>query len=438
MRSLVSINVLNFVAWILLISVSSSVNANEKNTTLSIKSGEVRILDIEGVATVAIGNPKVVSYKTLDNGQVMLVGLKAGESSLHIWRNGGREKKHWINVEPRFINEDVELARILTEKIKGVKTYSMDNRLVVEGKVDDEHAVVIETIRKLVPDALFLVNKRAFAERPLVRVDAVLVEIGSNDVTKLGIDWSDSISGPTWGFHKTITPANFILYDDDENGINGQIVDTLPIGDTSFFQYFGITSHITSSIELLENAGKARILSSPKLTAASGESATFHVGGSFPIPVINAVGAASVEREDYGIILEILPLVEGDDISLEVKVELSDIDPSVVVNGVPGTRSRSTETVVQLQHNQTVAISGLFSMADSHGSSGIPGLSKLPILEYIFGVKESDIEDRQVVVLLTPKLINPGDENDKSMSEFSRSLLSEYKSKLTIDAALME
>ncbi len=438
MRSRVSINILNVVVLALFFCGSGAVNAKTQSAKLSIKSGEVRILDVEGVATVAIGNPKIVSYKTLDNGQIMLVGLKAGESSLHVWRNGGREKKYWISVEPRFVNEDVELARILTEKIEGIKTYSMDGRLVVEGRVDDEHAVVIETIRKLVPDALFIINKRAFAEKPLVRVDAVLVEIGTNDITKLGIDWSDSISGPTWGFHKTITPANFVLYDDDSNGVNGQIVDTLPIGDTSFFQYFGITSHITSSIELLENTGKARILSSPKLTAASGESATFHVGGSFPIPVINAVGAASVEREDYGIILEVLPLVEGDDINLEVKVELSDIDPSVVVNGVPGTRNRSTETVVQLQHNQTVAISGLFSMADSHGTSGIPGLSKLPILEYIFGVKESDIEDRQVVVLLTPKIINPGDDNDRSMSDFSRSLLSEYKSKMTIDAALME
>lgn len=422
----------------LLVLVMNTAKAQSQPIQVSLKSGEVRVLHLKGVSQVAIGNPEVVSYKTLENGQVMLIGLESGGSSLHVWKNGGREEKFWINVEQRYVSEDVRLARLLTKNINALKIYSMDSRLVVEGRIDEEQAVVVEAIRNVVPDALFILTKRSFAVKPLVRVDAVLVEIGSNDMKKLGIDWSDSISGPSFGFHKTSTAETFRLYQEDASDTNAGIISNVPLNDNSFYQYFGITSHIMSTIELLENSGKARVLSSPKLTSVSGKPATFHVGGSFPIPVINAVGAATIEREDYGVILEVLPTVEQDDINLEVLVELSDIDNSVVVNGVPGTKTRSTETVVQLQHNQTVAIAGLFSTGDSNSSSGVPYLSKLPVLEYLFGVKESDIEDRQVVVLLTPKIITPGDEADRAMSDFSRDMLTEYKSKLTIDAALME
>ncbi|WP_299598354.1 pilus assembly protein N-terminal domain-containing protein [uncultured Microbulbifer sp.] len=428
-----------YLVGVLVLSLLCSVTyAKNGANALSLHSGEVHVLNIEGITRVAIGKPDVISYKTLDNGQVMIIGGKAGSTSLHLWRNGGREVRYWVDVEERYVSDDVRIAQMLSKNMPNLRAYSLDHRLVVEGEIDQGDVPVVDAIRTMVPNAVFLVRERPFAKKPLIRVDALLVEIGSNDVSKLGIDWNTSMSGPAWGFHKTITPGDFIIYESDPDDINRQIVETVPIGDTSFFQYFGITSHLLSTINFLESAGRARILTSPKLTSTSGEPAVFHVGGSFPIPVINAIGAASVQREDYGVILEVLPTIFGDDINLEVSVDLSDIDPSVSVNGVPGTKNRRTETVIQLKHNQTVAISGLFSTADSEANSGIAYLSQMPVLKYLFGVEDSDIEDRQVVVLLTPKIITPGDAEDVFLSDFAREMITEHQANLTIDAALKE
>ena len=421
--------------FLFLVSLEGTASSRQE---VSIRAGEVKILEIKGIEKVAIGDPSKISYKTLESGQVMVVGLEAGTSSLHVWRHGGRELQYWFHVESRYVTEDVKLAKLITQKIPDLNVYSLDGRLVLEGKVDDEQAVTIEAVRSLVPDALFILGRRQFSVQPLVRVDAVLIEIGANDMQRLGIDWRDSMTGPSWGFHKTITPSDFIVYENDSDRINEGIVSTVPVGDTSFFQYFGITSHLLSTINLLESSGKARVLSSPKLTSISGKPATFHVGGSFPIPIINSIGAASVQQQNYGVILEVLPTVEGSDINLEVKVELSDIDPSVVVNGVPGTRNRNTQTVVQLQHNQTVAISGLFGHTDSNGSSGIPYLNQIPYLNYLFGVQESDFEDKEVVVLLTPKIITPGDEEDRKMTDFAKEMMIQQRAKLTIDGSFLE
>lgn len=425
-------------ALLLLSLWSGNMLAESKVKRLNLQVGEVHILGMQGVKRVALGSPKNVSYKTLDDGQVMLVGLEPGESSLHVWRNGGREERFWVTVFSRYISESVRIAKTLTNKIEGIDVYSLDGRLVVEGKINKKEIPSIEAVRALVPDAVFIIENRPFQKSQTVRVDAVLVEIGNNDLKKIGIEWDTTASGPIYGFHKDITPANFRLYQDDPEGFNGDIIDAIPLGDTSFFQYFGITSHIASTLNFLESSGKARILSAPKLTTVSGQEASFHIGGQYPIPVINAVGALSVEKEDYGVILEVLPTVDDDIIDLKVSVDLSDIDPSVTVNGVPGTRNRRTETVVQLKNNQTIAISGLFSVADTDSNTGLPILSQIPILKYFFGVEDSDIENRQVVVLLTPKLVTPGDEDDRALSRFAKDMMSDNKSQITIDAALLE
>ncbi|MBQ0794642.1 pilus assembly protein N-terminal domain-containing protein [Zhongshania sp.] len=407
-------------------------------SNMPIEVGEVRTLQINGLTHVAIGDPSKVGYKTLENGELMIVGLEPGESSMQIWRNGGRKLLYKLKVQNRYVSESVRMARALTAKISGLKVYSMDSRLVVEGKINKNNMASIEAVRALTPDAIFILEERPFKRNPIIRVDAVLVEINDNDVQKLGIEWDTATSGPIYGFHKDITPGRFRIFQEDPDGTNEGIINAIPFGDSSFFQYFGITSHLASTLNFLQSSGQARILSAPKLTAVSGESASFHIGGQFPIPVINALGATTVERQDYGVILQVSPTIDDGIINMEVTVDLSDIDPSVTVNGVPGTRNRKTQTVVQLEANQTVAISGLFATADSEATSGIPGLSKIPILKYLFGVEDKDSDNKQVVVLLTPKLISPGDETDRALSSFATEMLRENQAHITVDAALME
>ena len=418
--------------WIFILIFSGQALAD--SGTISIRAGEVRVLNIEGITRVAIGDPGKISYKTLDSNQIMIIGKEKGGSSLHVWRNGGREIKYWVNIENRFYSDDIKIASMLTKDIPDINIYELDSKVIIEGAITDDDMTVMDAVRSMLPNAVFILTKKKISNRPLIRTDVVLLEIGTNDMRKLGLDWDDSISGPVYAFHKTFTEDRFRVANPKDQSILGAV----PVGDNSFFSYSGITSQIASTINILESDGLARVLSAPKLTALSGESAKFHVGGSFPIPVINAVGAASVDRQNYGVQLDVTPVADKDIINLKVRVDLSDIDPSVTVNGVPGTSNRTTETQVQLKHNQTVAIAGLFSTADSNGNSGVPGLKNIPVLKYFFGVDESNIEDRQVVVLLTPKVITPGNADDRALSDFGRGMIKEYRSKLTIDSALME
>ncbi|MBU1833456.1 MAG: pilus assembly protein N-terminal domain-containing protein, partial [Gammaproteobacteria bacterium] len=296
-------NIQFFAVFVLCILLIPHQSGADYASDMPIEVGEVRTLQFRGLTHVAIGDPSKVAYKTLENDEVMIVGLAPGESSMQIWQNGGRKLLYKVIVQNRYVSESVRLAKRLTDKVVGMNVYSMDGRLIVEGKVNKNDMANIEAVRALTPDAIFILEERPFKRNPIIRVDAVLVEINDNDVQQLGIEWDTTASGPIYGFHKDITPGRFRIYQEDQRGTNEDIINAVPFGDTSFFQYFGITSHLASTLNFLQSAGKARILSAPKLTAVSGASASFHIGGQFPIPVTNALGATSVERQDYGVIL---------------------------------------------------------------------------------------------------------------------------------------
>jgi pilus assembly protein CpaC len=410
-----------------------------QNRYIFLERGQVTLVEMPGVHRVAIGDSQVVSYKTIDDHSILLIGSGKGKTHVHIWGEGNRQLRYWVTVDQRNASQEVQIAKTLLKDVERVRVSRIDDRLVIEGEVSEEEMVKVNAVKELVPNAVLSVTQRRLVPARTVRIDALLVEISRGDLTSIGVDWQDSMSGPAFGFHKTFQSDNrFLIFEEDDDDINEGIATSIPPGDRSFFSYFGITSHILSRINLLEEDGRATILSSPKLTTIDGREARFQVGGQFPIPFIDSNGALTVERQDYGVILDILPVIDGQLVNMEIKVELSDIDRSVQVNGIPGLKRRNTETMVQLRNNETIAISGLFQIDESIADSKVPFLGDVPFVRKLFSSEHRDYRDREVVVLITPRLIGPGDADDRAMSDFARDSLKTHRTKLTIDKSLME
>lgn len=431
-----------FAALVMLVAIAPLATAQSSahaTRYLSLEPGQVSLIHFPGIHRVAIGDPKVVSYKTIDEDSVLLVASGNGKSNVHVWGDGDRQVRYWVSVGQRSVDKDLEIVRSLLKGIERVSIYPLDDKVVVAGEVLESEMVRIKSVQKMVPSAIVAVTPRRLTPARTVRIDALLVEISTGDLHSIGIDWADSMSGPVVGFHKTFQSDNrFLIYEKDDDDVNEGIVSTFDVGDRSFFSYFGITSHLLSRINLLSEAGRATILTSPKLTTLDGQEARFQVGGQFPIPFIDSNGALTVERQDYGVLLNVMPVVDGDLINMSVKVELSDIDRSVQVNGVPGLKRRNTETSVQLRDNETVAISGLFQVDESQSDSKVPFLGDVPGIRRFFSSENRDYKDRQVVVLITPRLISAGDGDDRAMSGFAREYLKKNRERLTVDQSLME
>jgi pilus assembly protein CpaC len=184
---------------------------------------------------------------------------------------------------------------------------------------------------------------------------------------------------------------------------------------------FGIFQ--SANFEFMMNAlrrnGVLKILAEPNLVALNGQLASFLAGGEFPVPVpqVSAAGVAptiTVRFREFGVRLGFVPYVlDGEIIRLTVAPEVSNIDFTIAVtlvaggSPVPGLNTRKAQTTVEMREGQTLAMAGLLQLTLDGNTNRIPGLGDLPILGPLFSNTTSERIEKELVVLVTPYLVEP-------------------------------
>ncbi|MCG6858904.1 MAG: type II and III secretion system protein family protein [Salaquimonas sp.] len=178
---------------------------------------------------------------------------------------------------------------------------------------------------------------------------------------------------------------------------------------------------IDAILHALDSAGVMRTLAEPSLTAISGETASFKVGGEYNISAgktDNQDGVVyEVKTVEYGIGLSFTPVVLSPGrISLKLRTEVSEptsegtfVIPraSAPAAPYPGVRRRRAETTVELPSGGSMVIAGLLKDDVRQTVSGFPGLRKIPVLGTLFRSREFERYETELVVIVTPYLVRP-------------------------------
>lgn len=173
---------------------------------------------------------------------------------------------------------------------------------------------------------------------------------------------------------------------------------------------------VNGVIDALSQDQLVRVLAEPNLTALSGESASFLVGGEFPIPVAQQNNTVSIEFKQYGISLAFVPTVLGGDrISLHVRPEVSQLSDQGAVRlsaanssiQIPALTVRRAETTVELGSGQSFAIAGLLQDNARMSGLGLPFLGDLPVLGALFRSDSFRHDETELVILITPYIVRP-------------------------------
>ncbi len=181
---------------------------------------------------------------------------------------------------------------------------------------------------------------------------------------------------------------------------------------------FGL--NVLGALDLSERLGLVTTLSRPNLTALSGETATFLAGGEFPIPISQGLGNVAIEYRDFGVSLSYTPTVLANGrISLRVRPEVSELSSqgAVTLNGfqVPALTIRRTETTVELGSGQSFMIAGLMSNNAQNTLEKAPGLGDVPILGNLFRSRQFNRGETELVIIVTPYLVQPVNAGDISL-----------------------
>ena len=177
------------------------------------------------------------------------------------------------------------------------------------------------------------------------------------------------------------------------NGVTGgtNATGNFPIGNVS----------LQASLDALEQRGAVHVLAQPTLTAMSGETADFLAGGELPYSTVDGNGNPTTIFKPYGIQLTFTPTVKSNGV-VGLKVDTAVSEPAS--NG--SINKRQAVTSVELPAGNTLAIGGLLDQRTTQNIDQLPGLGNIPILGALFRSRDYLSQETELVILVTPYLVN--------------------------------
>jgi pilus assembly protein CpaC len=352
----------------------------------------------EPFENVVVGNPDIADVAPLTDQSLYLLGRTVGTTNLAVY-NAERELIAVIDVE---VTSNVRgLREALAAALPGqpIQIRSVGGRIMLQGAVLD--AVMVDRAMQIAADFAGegVTNALTVASPQQVMLEVRILEASRSLGKDLGVQWNSSTDGGRFRFSTL-------------GGLTGA---ALPFG-TLFANLLNSGGNIDVVIDALEDKGIARRLAEPNLTTLSGQPASFHAGGEFPVPVEGeaVLGDESreitqtVEFKPFGVRLSFTPTVLADGlINLLIEPEVSELDFANAVRNIPSVTTRRARTTVELRDGQSMALAGLLQTRHSRNINQVPWLGDVPILGALFRSSSFQKEETELVVIVTPRLVQP-------------------------------
>jgi len=402
------------------------------------------------IGRVSITDPNIADVVVISPTEVQINGKTLGSTSLIIWDKAGKKTFFDINVSVDITSLKDKIAELAPGD--DINMQMLNNQtLVVTGNVSsDERKLKIKSLllgfgKDITENDLYVLqggvvkevrsgggDEKGFKFVLLLEVTApreVLLQITVASVDRtatkaLGINWvyaGDKAIGLFSGIgaapNATSTLTGLM------GGLAGTASSTLttpgsPTGAGPTFGVIDFQNNTAYFLRVLSSKGLATLLAEPNLIVKSGETGEFTAGGEVPIPLISSLGTTggssiTVQYKKFGVILNFSPLVtESGLIKLKLDpVEFSSVSGTVTVTvagiSLPTFNTNRVRTSVDLREGESFVIAGLISNEWSKNLDKVPLLGDIPILGAFFRDQRMQKTERELVFVVTPKLMTP-------------------------------
>ena len=387
---------------------------------LSLGVGKSAIIDLpRDVKDVLVADPKIANAVIRSPQRAYVIGAGVGQTNVVFFDADGQQ----IAAYDIAIKRDLNGVRAALKQMlpaAAIQAEGIGDSVMLTGSVSTpiEAQQAGDVVARLVGGGDKVVNSIVVRGRDQVMLKVSVAEVERDIIKQLGIDLSANMNYGT-------AVVNF-------NNTNPFTANGSPLTSSSLVasavNRAGIPT-VTATLRAMESAGVIRTLAEPNLTAISGESATFIVGGEFPFPTgvtcqtnpAGAVGqcAPSIAFKKFGISLNFTPVVltEGK-ISLRVMTEVSEISNqnSISISGVnvPALKTRRAETTLEIPSGGSLAMAGLIQDQTKQAVNGMPGVDQIPVLGQLFRSQDYVNNQTELMVIVTPYVVRAVAQNELS------------------------
>ena len=383
--------------------------APAKTRFLALGIGKSVVIDLpRDVKDVLVADPKIANAVIRSAQRAYIIGEAVGQTNVVFFDADGQQVASYDLAIKRDLNG---VRATLKQTFPGVEIEGVGDGVVLTGSVSSpvEAQQAGDVAARLAGGADKVVNSIVVRGRDQVMLRVTVAEVRRDIIKQLGVDLSANMNYGT-------AVVNF-------NNSNPFTANGAPLVANNALTTSAITKGlptVTATMRAMESAGVVRTLAEPNLTAISGESATFIVGGEFPFPTgvtcqttaAGAVGqcAPSIAFKKFGISLNFTPVVLAEGrISLRVMTEVSEVsnDNSINISGlvVPSIRTRRAETTLEIPSGGSMAMAGLIQQQTKQAVNGMPGIDQLPILGALFRSQDFVNNQTELMVLVTPYVV---------------------------------
>jgi pilus assembly protein CpaC len=404
---------------------------------LQLGVGQSRVVDLpEEAGEIYVGDPKIANAIVRSARRIYISGVSNGQTTIFAFARDGRKIAAYQLSVGRAASE---LLAVLNAAIPGndIHVRTVDDSIILTGSVasaaDAQKAVDIASgFVNYVPASCQgtsapvvsvsggasggsgasggasgssssacgkLINSLTIRGADQVSLRVTVAEIRREIIKQLGVNLSGS--GPNGSFNL-----------DNPFAINGAVA-----ASEGTLNWFRGSQSLTATLQAFERQGVAHTLAEPTVTAVSGETAKFLAGGT--IPILNSVQCQPVcqygfIQQPYGVTLNFTPVVLSQGrIQLRIATEVTDIDHATQVTfsniAIPGFRTRSNTTTVELPSGGSVASAGLISTQTEQAINGFPALMNLPVLGALFRSRDYQRNETELLIVVTPYITHAVD-----------------------------
>lgn len=262
-----------------------------------------------------------------------------------------------------------------------------------------------------------------------VQIEAKVVEAQQGYQKAFGVKWPTSNSGSAalsvggsdavWG--ATNSPSWNSINNRPGPGQNATMfsfspgkdsVTSIPSPAGEFWvSFLSNRVSLNAILQGLESDGTIKIVSSPKLVTQNNKKGKILSGEKIPYPAIQSSaggggGAITVQFADANLELDVTPQITSEGtVMMDLSIKKAEADFTRTVNGTPTIVTREIMTQVLVKDGGTAILGGVYVTNNQTGSTGVPFLSKLPLLGWLFRNKTQNDNNKELLVFITPRII---------------------------------
>ena len=287
----------------------------------------------------------------------------------------------------------------LSTSLNALKSARKDALITIDTRTN---TLILNDLRHHVDDMLETI-KILDIPTPQVLIEAKIVEISKSFSQELGISWG--LVNPDPGFPTVTGNSTFDTQ---------FLVDLRPTVDIAAGNVAGFDSLIQGflpgvalnvKLEALEESGKGRVISSPRITTADNKEARILSGRQIPYQV-NSVEGNSIQFVDAELSLTVIPHVTADNsIYMIIDATKNAADFTEKIDNVPTITTKEMHTEVLVGNGDTTVLAGIYESTSTENKKAVPWFSKLPLVGFLFRAFDDKDSISELLVFITPTIV---------------------------------